>query len=189
MNKILVSIAAAFVLAGCATNPVTGRKQFIMVSESEAIAASKQAYVAELAPLAKQGKIDNDPAMTRRVHEITDRLIAQAVRFRPEAAKWDWKVQVVDDPKTVNAFCMAGGKMGIYTGFWDKFHASDDEIAAVMGHEIGHALASHTREKMSVEHGARRSARRSPPRHRLARRPGHLQQQQRRHAEAPRRWP
>ena len=150
INKILVSIAAALVLAGCATNPVTGRKQFIMVSESEAIAASKQAYVAELAPLAKQGKIDNDPAMTKRVHEITSRLIAQAIKYRPETAKWDWSVKVIDDPKTVNAFCMAGGKMAIYSGLITKLNATDDEIANVMGHEIGHALSNHTAEKMSV---------------------------------------
>jgi predicted Zn-dependent protease len=140
----------ALLLAGCATNPVTGRKQFIMVSESQAIAASKQAYAAELAPLAKQGKLDNDPAMTKRVHEITGRLIAQAIKYRPDTAKWDWSVKVIDDPKTVNAFCMAGGKMAIYSGLITKLNASDDEIANVMGHEIGHAISNHTAEKMSV---------------------------------------
>ena len=104
--------------------------------------------------LSQKKKLESGTPRVARVHEITDRLIAQAVRFRPDAASWSWEVQVVDDPRTVNAFCMAGGKMGIYTGFWDKFHASDDEIAAVMGHEIGHALASHTREKMSVSMAA-----------------------------------
>jgi predicted Zn-dependent protease len=84
------------------------------------------------------------------VREITDRLIAQAVKFRPDSARWNWEVQVINDPKTVNAFCMAGGKMAIYSGMWEKLKATDEEIAAVMGHEIGHALASHTRERMSV---------------------------------------
>src|SRR5258708_2398507 len=85
-----------------------------------------------------------------KVREINDRLIAQAVRFRPDSASWKWEVRVINDPKTVNAFCMAGGKMAIYTGMWEKLKASDDEIAQVMGHEIGHALASHTQERMSI---------------------------------------
>ena len=84
------------------------------------------------------------------MREITDRLVAQAVRVRPDAKGWDWEVQVINDPKTVNAFCMAGGKMAIYTGMWEKLKATDDEIAQVMGHEIAHALADHTRERMSV---------------------------------------
>jgi hypothetical protein len=72
------------------------------------------------------------------------------VRFRPETASWSWDVQVINDPKTVNAFCMAGGKMAIYSGMWEKLNATDDEVAQVMGHEIGHALANHTQERMSV---------------------------------------
>jgi predicted Zn-dependent protease len=150
MKKLLVLITAVLLLAGCATNPVTGRKQFMVVSESEAIAASKEAYVAQLAPIAKNGKIDNDPAMTKRVREITSRLIAQAIKYRPETSKWEWSVKVIDAPNTVNAFCMAGGKMAIYSGLITKLNATDDEIANVMGHEIGHALSNHTAEKMSV---------------------------------------
>ncbi len=150
MIKLVALALSAVMFAGCATNPVTGRQQFIMVSESEAIAASKQAYVAELAPLAKQGKIDNNRAMTKRVRDITSRLIPQAVAYRPETAKWEWSVKVIDDPNTVNAFCMAGGKMAIYSGLITKLNATDDEIANVMGHEIAHALSNHTAEKMSV---------------------------------------
>jgi predicted Zn-dependent protease len=84
------------------------------------------------------------------VQEITDRLVAQAIKFRPDAAGWRWEVQVINDPKTVNAFCMAGGKMAIYSGIWEQLHATDDEVAEVMGHEISHALADHTRERMSI---------------------------------------
>lgn len=141
-------------LQGCATNTITGRSQFMVVSEQQAINSSSAAYSRMMDGLSSKKKLETGTPRVARVHEITERLIAQAVRFRPDAASWNWEVQVVEDPKTVNAFCMAGGKMGIYTGFWDKFHASDDEIAAVMGHEIGHALASHTREKMSVSMAA-----------------------------------
>ena len=137
-------------ILGCATNPVTGRSQFMIISENQAINASSEAYVKMLAPLDEKGKIDNNPEMTARVNEITARLIAQAIKYRPETERWDWRVRVIDDPKTVNAFCMAGGKMAIYSGLILKLNATDDEIAQVMGHEIAHALSAHTAEKMSV---------------------------------------
>ena len=137
-------------IAGCATNPVTGRSQLMLVSEKQAISASSEAYVEMLAPLDKKGKIDSDPQMTQRVNEITARLIAQAIEFRPETRNWDWRVTVIDDPDTVNAFCMAGGKMAIYSGLIIKLDASDAEIAQVMGHEIAHALSAHTAEQMSI---------------------------------------
>jgi Zn-dependent protease with chaperone function len=156
IQKYLAWLLAGAVaaLSGCATNTITGRSQFMVVSEQQAINSSASAYSRMMGGLSSKKKLETGTARVERVKEITDRLIAQAVRFRPDAAAWSWEVQVVDDPKTVNAFCMAGGKMGIYTGFWDKLHASDDEVAAVMGHEIGHALASHTREKMSVSMAA-----------------------------------
>ena len=69
---------------------------------------------------------------------------------RPDSAQWQWSVQVIDDPKTVNAWCMAGGRMAIYTGLIQKVDPTDDELAQVMGHEIAHALANHTAERMSV---------------------------------------
>jgi predicted Zn-dependent protease len=59
-------------------------------------------------------------------------------------------VQVIDDPETVNAWCMAGGRMAVYTGLLDKVDPTDDELAQVLGHEISHALANHTAERMSV---------------------------------------
>ncbi len=137
-------------ITGCATNPVTGRSQFMLMSESQAISASSDAYVKMLAPLDEKGKIDSDPVLAARVTQITARLIAQAIKFRPETEDWDWRVTVIDDPETVNAFCMAGGKMAIYSGLILKLDATDDEIAQVMGHEIAHALSAHTTEQMSI---------------------------------------
>src|SRR5436309_14864870 len=137
-------------LVGCETNPITGRSQFMVVSEDMAIGQSAAAYNSMMGDLGKKRKVEADSPRAEKVRHITDRLIAQAVRFRPDSAKWKWEVQVINDPKTVNAFCMAGGKMAIYSGMWEKLKATDDEIAQVMGHEIGHALLSHTREKMSV---------------------------------------
>ena len=88
--------------------------------------------------------------MTRRVDEITERLVAQAIAMRPETAEWEWSVAVIDDPEMVNAWCMAGGRMAVYTGLLSKLDPTDDELAQVMGHEISHALANHTAERMSV---------------------------------------
>jgi predicted Zn-dependent protease len=150
MKRLPAVLIFAIILAACATNPVTGRRQFIIVPESEAISASKEAYVQMLGPLEKEGKIDMDPALKARIAKITGRLVAQAIRFRPETAQWDWQVKVIDDPKTVNAFCMAGGRMAVYTGLIQQIKPSDDELAEVMGHEIAHALSNHTAEKMSV---------------------------------------
>ena len=150
MTRIFIVLTLAMLtLAGCESNPVTGRKQLMLVSESTAISESKQAYMALLQPLAKEGKIDSDAATVARVHEITSRLIAQAIKYRPETQNWEWSVKVIDDPKTVNAWCMAGGKMAIYTGLIQQIKPTDDELAQVMGHEISHALAKHSAEKMS----------------------------------------
>ncbi len=153
MRKVLKSLALLAVLAamtGCATNPITGRSQFMVISEKMAIGESAAAYGSMMGDLTKKKKIEADSERAAKVREITDRLIAQAVRFRPEAASWNWEVQVINDPKQVNAFCMAGGKMAIYSGMWEQLKATDDEIAQVMGHEIGHALANHTQERMSI---------------------------------------
>lgn len=137
-------------LAGCTTSPLTGREQFLLVSDSMAVSQSAAAYSQMMADLGKKKQIESDTPRARKVQEITDKLVKEAVRVRPDSASWKWEVQVIDDPKVVNAFCMAGGKMAIYTGMWEQLKATDDEIAQVMGHEIAHALADHTRERMSI---------------------------------------
>ncbi len=148
--RVLYTLALPVVVAACQTAPVTGRKQFMIVPESQAIQASTEAYAQILAPIQKQGKLNDDPAMKARVDKITARLVAQAIKYRPETESWDWQVAVIDDPKTLNAWCMAGGKMAIYSGIITQLNLSDDEIAQVMGHEIAHALAKHTAERMST---------------------------------------
>ncbi|HSA68535.1 MAG TPA: M48 family metallopeptidase [Burkholderiales bacterium] len=147
---IRAALVLLALLAGCTTSPLTGRDQFMVVSESQAVSESSAAYSQMMADLGKKKKIETGTPRAQRVKEITDKLVKEAVRVRPDSAKWSWEVQVIDDPKTVNAFCMAGGKMAIYTGMWDQLKATDDEIAQVMGHEIAHALADHTRERMSI---------------------------------------
>ena len=147
---VLFVLCVAALVAACQSAPVTGRKQLMLVSESDAISASSEAYTQTLAPIRKQGKLNDDPALKARIDKITARLVAQAIKYRPETEKWDWQVAVIDDPDTLNAWCMAGGKMAIYTGIVQKLNLTDDEIAQVMGHEIAHALAKHTAERMST---------------------------------------
>ena len=139
----------ALLITACATS-ITGRRQLMIVSEDSAIAASKTAYTEMLKPYAEKGEIDNDPVLKNRVYKITGRLIAQAIKMRPETKNWDWSIKIIDDPETVNAWAMAGGKMALYTGLVEKIKPSDDELAQVLGHEIGHALAKHSAEQMSV---------------------------------------
>lgn len=142
-------LALLLLVTACATSP-TGRQQLMLVSEAQAISASRQAYAQEMGKYRQQGKLVTDPRLLRRVETITERLVAQAVRARPDSAQWQWSVQVIDDPKMVNAWCMAGGRMAIYTGLIQKVDPTDDELAQVMGHEIAHALANHTAERMSM---------------------------------------
>jgi predicted Zn-dependent protease len=149
LRKFSIAFVFAALVAGCATSP-TGRTQLMLVSESQAIAASRQAYVQEMGEYKKEGKLVTDPAVLNRVRVITERLVAQAVQMRPDSRHWEWTVAVVDDPKDVNAWCMAGGRMAVYTGLLMKIDPTDDELAQVMGHEIAHALANHTAERMSV---------------------------------------
>jgi predicted Zn-dependent protease len=148
--RALFLLAVTVVTASCQSAPVTGRKQLMLVPESQAIQASTEAYAQVLAPIQKQGKLNDDHAMKARVDRITARLVAQAIKYRPETESWDWQVAVIDDPKTLNAWCMAGGRMAIYSGIITQLNLTDDELAQVMGHEIAHALAKHTSERMST---------------------------------------
>jgi predicted Zn-dependent protease len=148
--RVLLLLAASVAVAGCQSAPVTGRQQLMLVPESQAIEASTAAYAEVLAPIQKAGKLNDNAAMKARVDTITARLVAQAIKYRSETESWDWQVAVIDDPKTLNAWCMAGGKMAIYSGIITQLNLTDDEIAQVMGHEIAHALAKHTAERMST---------------------------------------
>ena len=148
MKNPALAVLLVTLISACATSP-TGRKQLMLVSEQQAISESKQAYLQTMGKLSSEGKLVTDPKLLKRVDTITGRLIAQAIIMRPATQSWEWSVEVIDDPKTVNAWCMAGGRMAIYTGLIQKIDPTDAELAQVMGHEISHALANHTAERMS----------------------------------------
>lgn len=115
-------------------------------TEVSAHAASGYRKLASAA--ASTGRLNSDAALTRRVQSIAQRLIAQVGVFRPDASRWAWEVSVFDSPQ-INAFCTAGGKIGVFTGLIERLALSDAELAAVLGHEIAHALREHSREQLS----------------------------------------
>ena len=146
---LLACFGILLILTGCATNPMTGRQQLSLVSEDSVMAQSTELYASMISTYDKKGKVVADAALNERVRKLTDRLVEQAVRYRPDAAGWQWQVSVIDD-EAINASCMPGGKMVVFQGLLDKVQPTDDELAQVMGHEIAHALANHGAEKMSV---------------------------------------
>lgn len=152
MNKFSLAISLILVsfLTGCATNAMTGRSQLMIVSESAAINKSSSLYASMIDAYDKKNKVSTDAALNEKVRVITNRLVERAVLYKPDSQNWQWQVNVIE-AEEINAFCMAGGKMAVYTGLLDKIQPTDDELAQVMGHEIAHALANHTAEKMSVD--------------------------------------
>jgi len=158
MRKIICALTVCLA-AGCqsvdTTQPgVVGvdRDQRMMVSAQEMEAGAAKAYAQMMAEARKKNLLDRNPAQVQRVQAIVKRLIPQTTHFRPDAAKWAWEAHVIS-VNEVNAWCMPGGKMAIYTGLIEKLDATDEEIAAVMGHEIAHALREHSRERASREMG------------------------------------
>ena len=149
MKRLPLSLLAAIVLSACVTSP-TGRTQFMLISPEAAIVESQRAYAAQLRNVGEQGKFLHDPILADRLGIITGRLVGQAVAMFPHTRNWAWSVALIDEPDTVNAWCMAGGKMAIYSGFVEQLAPTDAELAQVMGHEIAHAIANHTAERMSI---------------------------------------
>ena len=154
MRRILWAIVAT-ALAGCQTVQTTQpgavgieRRQSMLLSSAEVDASASNAYQQLIAGESKKGKVNEHPEQTARVRGIAHRLIAQTRVFRADAPGWRWEVNVISTGE-VNAFCMPGGKIAVYGGMLDKLKPSDDELAAVMGHEIAHALREHGRERLS----------------------------------------
>lgn len=124
-----------------------------LVSEAQMRQEAETAYRQIVQQQRQKGSLNHDPALTNRVRSITSKLIPASAAFRPEAARWDWEVNVFDSPE-INAWVMPGGKIGVYSGLVKKLGLSDAEIAAVLGHEIAHALREHARERASQQVGA-----------------------------------
>lgn len=121
----------------------------MIISPEAAVVQSQKAYATTIQGLKKEDKLSDDSRLADRVQAITGRLITTAHEQFPRSRSWDWSVALIDDDETVNAWCMAGGRMAVYTGLFKQLDLTDDEFAQIMGHEIAHALANHTAEQMS----------------------------------------
>jgi predicted Zn-dependent protease len=139
-RTLLGGLAAGFMVAACSENPATGRQQFMLVSDDQLAALGAQAW----ADLQAQTPLSRDAEAIARLERIGAR-VAEA-SGRTDLA-WEFKVF---DSAEVNAFVLPGGKVGFFKGLMDLAQ-SDDELAAVMGHEVGHVQARHAAERMSQE--------------------------------------
>jgi len=143
-KEIVLGAILALLFIGCSKAPVTGRSQFITVSQKEELALGFQSAKEVL----KTEKVSQDPQKNAMVKRIGQRIAKVATAEYPVAKNFTWEFFVIDKDEA-NAFCLPGGKVFVYTGIF-KYVSNDDELSAVMGHEIGHALARHGAERMSA---------------------------------------
>ena len=141
-------------LSGCAsttlnTDSDVSMRQLLILPEFMANSMSVEAYKEALKIAEKNNKLNTDKNLLNRVRNISYKLIDKAIFFRDDANEWKWEINV-EDNEEVNAYCMPGGKIMVFSGLVEKTNATDDELAAVIGHEIVHALREHGRERMST---------------------------------------
>ncbi len=139
-RTLLAGLTGGVVLAACSENAVTGRNQFMLVGDEQLQGLGAQAW----ADLQAQTPVSEDSAAQARLEEIGARV---ALASGQSGLNWEFKV--FDSPD-VNAFVLPGGKVGFFKGLMD-LASSDDELAAVMGHEVGHVQARHAAERMSQQ--------------------------------------
>jgi predicted Zn-dependent protease len=156
-NRIRVALIVATALGLCACQTIqttqpgavgVERKQRMLVSEEQVEQGAAEAYNQEKSKAQAEGKLNSNGALTTRVRNISQRLIPATGTFRSDAPSWKWEVNTLTT-KELNAYCMPGGKIMVYSGLVEQLDLSDAELAAVIGHEMAHALREHSRERIS----------------------------------------
>ena len=151
MKKLVSVLATLLLLAGCSSVPLTGRKQVLLVSDQEVLSSSLTQYNDYI----KKAPRSFDKKKNAMVTRVGKRIAAATEQYLRENGMADeiknfaWEFNLVQD-KQVNAFCMPGGKIVVYEGLLPLV-SSDDELAVVIGHEVGHAVAKHSNERLSQQ--------------------------------------
>jgi len=148
--KLFIILTCLHFVMGCAEVPVTHRKGLHLVPESDLMRLSLQQYDQTL----KTAKLSNDPEKVRMVRAVGGRIAAAAEAFLKDSGQgarvkgFQWEFNLIEDDKMVNAWCMPGGKVAVYSGIL-PYTQDETGLAVVMGHEVAHALADHGNERMS----------------------------------------
>lgn len=158
-SALLAIVLMAPVISSCVSVKTTGsgaigldrtQRMSSLVSAEDMEKGAVAAYAQILGNARKEHKLNSRAKMTQRVRQIAERLIPTVAVFRKDALEWDWKVNVIESEQ-LNAWAMPGGKIAFYSGIITKLQLTDAEIAAIMGHEIAHALREHSRERASQQ--------------------------------------
>lgn len=137
--RMLAGLFLAGLMVSCATVPETGRRQLLLIDSQQEC----QLGLTEFQKLKQSSRISDDAQLNTLARRVGQRIAA--VADLPNA---QWEFVVFDDPKTVNAFCLPGGKVGIYTGII-SLTRDETGLATVVGHEVAHAVARHGGERLS----------------------------------------
>ncbi len=149
-SKFSALVLGIILLIGCSTVPITGRKQLSFIPQNQLVASSIESYN----QLLSESKLSQDPQKKQMVVNVGKKIAASAEQFmrengmEKELQNYHWEFNLIQDDKTVNAFCMPGGKIAVYTGIL-PVTKDENGLAVVMGHEVAHALANHGGERMS----------------------------------------
>jgi predicted Zn-dependent protease len=150
--KKVSHFAIVLFLVGCSTVPITGRKQLSFIPQGELLTLSDQSYKDVLS----KATISTDASWNQKVTEVGQKIAASAETFMRENGmekdlkNYKWEFNLIQDDKIVNAFCMPGGKIVVYTGILPSVK-DENGLATVMSHEVAHAIANHGGERMSQE--------------------------------------
>ena len=151
MKRLIAILALAALAAGCSTVPITGRRQLSLVSDSEVLSSSLTQYRSYMG----KAKVSGNRTQSAQVERVGRRIADATERYlrgnglEKDVSSFAWEFNLVQD-KEINAFCMPGGKIVVYTGLMELV-SSDDELAVVLGHEVAHAVAKHANERMSQQ--------------------------------------
>ena len=153
IQSFVTVLVSACLLVACTSTSRPGvvgveRSQFMMISAVQIERISASSFEQQAKAAQKKNVLITSGPQYERLKTIANRLIPQTAVFRDDTHSWNWGLQLIDSP-LVNATCAPGGRITFYSGIINKLNLTDDEIAAIMGHEIAHAVREHGRERVS----------------------------------------